>query len=171
MIGGGDWAKNRIIPDAIRALSDSQPVPVRNPRATRPWQHVLEPLSGYLCIAQALSDITSESINSNPICSAFNFGPKLEANRSVQQLIEESLKHWNGKWIDQSDKEAPHEAERLSLQIEKAQNWLGWEPNWNFEETIERTITWYREIMGGADPYSTCLRNVEEYNLMNQRRY
>ena len=164
VVGGGDWAKNRIIPDAIRALSNSQPIPVRNPRATRPWQHVLEPLSGYLCIAQALSDITSKNINSNPICTAFNFGPELEANRSVQQLIEESLKHWPGEWIDQSDKEAPHEAKKLSLQIDKAQHWLGWKPHWNFEETIKYTINWYKETMGKGDSYSECLKNIKRYS-------
>ena len=167
VIGGGDWAENRIIPDAIRALTRSQPVPVRNPHATRPWQHVLEPLSGYLCLAQALAGIKMKGIGSNEICSPFNFGPYMEANKNVQQLIEESLRHWTGSWIDQSNKEAPHEAERLGLEIEKARQYLGWEPKWNFAMTIERTITWYKEIENGGNPYSACVKDIQEYNLLN----
>lgn len=163
VIGGGDWAEDRIVPDAITALSSSQPVELRNPQATRPWQHVLEPLGGYLRLAQILSIKKDQSVTNNPICSAFNFGPKLEANRTVQQLIEECLKHWPGDWVDQSDIEAPHEAGKLHLQVEKSKHFLNWEPRWSFEQTIKRTILWYKEVKGGSEPYSECLKNIQQY--------
>ncbi len=163
VIGGGDWAEDRIIPDAITALSSSKPVELRNPQATRPWQHVLEPLGGYLRLAERLAHKKSKSDDNNQICSAFNFGPKPEANRTVQQLIEECLKHWQGNWVDQSDVEAPHEAGKLNLQVEKAKFFLNWEPQWSFEETIERTILWYKEVSEHSDPYTACLKNIKQY--------
>lgn len=108
MIGCGDWAAERIVPDAMRALGRAEPIGVRNPAATRPWQHVLEPLSGYLCLAESLSAGAS-------LADAFNFGPQLEANHSVRELVEEALRHWPGTWIDQIDARAPHEASLLNL--------------------------------------------------------
>ncbi|MEE4238903.1 MAG: CDP-glucose 4,6-dehydratase, partial [Anderseniella sp.] len=119
VMGGGDRAEDRIIPDAMRALAAGEPIPVRNPASTRPWQHVLEPLSGYLCLAEALTTGQTRE-GTNPYCEAFNFGPSLEANRSVRELIEEALIHWAGQWQDLTDPAAPHEAGRLHLQIDKA---------------------------------------------------
>ena len=145
MIGGGDWAEDRIVPDAVRALSNGREIPVRRPLATRPWQHVLEPLSGYLLLAQRLTQASQQN-EPNAYAEAFNFGPYLESNRPVRDLIEEALLHWPGGWSDLSDSEAPHEAGRLHLQIDKAHHQLGWEPRWNFSTTIERTIGWYRAI-------------------------
>ena len=158
VIGGGDWAEDRIVPDAMRALAAAQPVPVRNPQATRPWQHVLEPLGGYLCLAEALATAGS------PPCEAFNFGPALEANRSVRLLIEAALQHWPGEWIDQSNPEAPHEAGRLHLQIDKAHHLLGWQPHWTFATTVERTVGWYRAVQEGADPLQCCLDDLRAYS-------
>jgi CDP-glucose 4,6-dehydratase len=143
VIGGGDWAEDRIVPDAIRALSCGESIPVRNPLATRPWQHVLEPLSGYLLLAQRIYE--SNAQDKQKLCTAFNFGPRLDSNRSVRDLIEIILQHWSGSWSDRSNPDAVHEAHLLNLVTDKAFHLLGWEPKWNFERTIKETISWYRE--------------------------
>jgi CDP-glucose 4,6-dehydratase len=158
VIGGGDWAHDRIVPDAMQALAARQPIPVRNPCATRPWQHVLEPLSGYLLLAQKLAAKIDESL-----ASAFNFGPSLEANRSVQELIESALRHWPGSWDDRSDPSAPHEAGRLHLQVDKARHQLGWQPHWDFDTTVARTVSWYRAVHHGASPLDCCLSDLRTY--------
>lgn len=158
VIGGGDWAANRIIPDAIRSLTRGEPIPVRNPSATRPWQHVLEPLSGYLRLAEVL---TSDLI---PPCESFNFGPTLASNRSVRDLISAILEHWSGSWIDFSDSKSPHEAGLLHLQIDKASHRLGWQPRWNYAITVNRTVNWYRKVYEGASPLECCLADLNAYN-------
>lgn len=168
VIGGGDWAADRIVPDAMRALASAEPIPVRNPGATRPWQHVLEPLSGYLRLAERLykahGDLarTSEPA-ANPFASAFNLGPRLEANRSVAELVEAALIHWPGRWRDLSDPAAPHEAGRLHLQIDKAHHQLGWRPRWDFATTVARTVGWYRDVHQGASPLACCLADLQAY--------
>jgi CDP-glucose 4,6-dehydratase len=152
VIGGGDWALDRIVPDAMRALGRGEAIGVRNPAATRPWQHVLEPLGGYLLLAEALSA-------SAELAGAFNFGPQLEANRPVRELVEEALRHWPGRWHDQSDPTAPHEASLLNLVIDKAHHQLGWAPRWDFATTVERTVNWYRNVQGGQATALECCRN------------
>ncbi len=142
MIGGGDWAPDRIIPDCIRTLTSGGAIPVRNKSATRPWQHVLEPLSGYLWLGACLHNEESEVI-AKALASAFNFGPNLSSNRTVAELVEELIKHWDGKWEDHSDPNAPHEASRLNLSIDKAFHLLQWAPTWNFERTVSETTHWY----------------------------
>jgi CDP-glucose 4,6-dehydratase len=142
VIGGGDWATDRILPDCIRALSHDEPIAVRNPTATRPWQHVLEPLSGYLLLAQKI--YPSVNARSEALRSAFNFGPKIESNHNIKELVEEVLKHWPGRWEDHSDPNGPHEAGLLHLNIDKAWHYLRWHPVWSFEEAVEQTVTWYR---------------------------
>lgn len=158
VIGGGDWALDRIVPDCIRALGRGEPVLVRNKTATRPWQHVLEPLGGYLLLGALLGDSPSEAL-----CTAFNFGPELEANRTVADLVENLLRHWpGGSWKDASDPNAPHEAARLNLAIDKARHVLGWNPVFSFETAVERTATWYREA-GENDPRELVARDVAAY--------
>ncbi|MHA3960294.1 CDP-glucose 4,6-dehydratase [Synechococcus sp. LTW-G] len=157
VIGGGDWATDRIVPDAMRALAARQPIPVRNPTATRPWQHVLEPLNGYLLLAQQMLN------QSQPPCDAFNFGPTLNSNRSVADLVQTMLQHWNGTWVDAHDASAPHEAGLLHLQIDKAHHQLGWRPRWDFDETLERTVRWYKDVHDGADPFSRSLVDLQAY--------
>ena len=157
VIGGGDWAEDRIVPDAMRSLAAGQSIPVRQPQATRPWQHVLEPLGGYLLLAQKLA------AGGGAFASAFNFGPSLEANRSVRELVEAALAHWPGSWQDLSDLTAPHEAGRLHLQIDKAHHQLGWRPRWPFAVTVERTVAWYRAVQDGASPLECCLQDLEAY--------
>jgi CDP-glucose 4,6-dehydratase len=170
VIGGGDWAQDRIVPDAMRALAAGEAIPVRNPGATRPWQHVLEPLAGYLRLAERLhraqSDLAQRSdAAGNPFTTAFNFGPSLEANRSVGELVQAALIHWPGRWRDLSDPAAPHEAGRLHLQIDKAHHQLDWRPRWHFAATVERTVAWYRSVHGGASPLECCMADLKAYSV------
>jgi CDP-glucose 4,6-dehydratase len=143
VIGGGDWALDRIVPDCIRALRDGTPIAVRNKIATRPWQHVLEPLSGYLLLGACLADPNLSPFASQ-LNAAFNFGPSLASNRTVAELVQEIVKHWPGHWEDKSDPEAVHEAKLLNLSTDKAHHFLNWSPVWPFAETIKQTIDWYR---------------------------
>ena len=157
VIGGGDWAADRIVPDAMRSLARGKPIPVRNPKATRPWQHVLEPLAGYLRLAEVMAT------ESAPPCEAFNFGPALASNRPVRELVASILEHWPGKWLDQSDPTAPHEAHLLHLQIDKAHHHLGWKPCWDYATTLARTVGWYRSVHEGATPLECCLSDLNAY--------
>ena len=165
VIGGGDWAEDRIIPDAMRALADGRSVSVRNPAATRPWQHVLEPLGGYLCLAQAIAATHVKDGGSSAYCSAFNFGPLLEANRTVRELIQASLEHWPEDWDDDSGSATLHEAGRLHLQIDKAMHQLRWRPRWCFATTVARTVSWYRSFNEGGSPYECCIDDLRFYQM------
>lgn len=146
VIGGGDWALDRIVPDCMRTLAAGKAIPVRNPYATRPWQHVLEPLGGYLQLALRLSQ-TQTSADRAELFSGYNFGPDPLANRPVQDLVEQVLTYWSGEWVDQSDPGAVHEAGLLNLSIEKAARLLDWSPAWSFETAIEQTVLWYRSVL------------------------
>jgi CDP-glucose 4,6-dehydratase len=141
VIGGGDYAADRIMPDCVRALEVGKSIEVRNPAAVRPWQHVLECLSGYLWLGARLSKEGKKS----RIASSFNFGPEPGARQPVRRLVEEVLRHWPGEWTDGSQPGSVHEATLLSLSIEKAGALLGWYPAWSFEETVKRTVNWYHE--------------------------
>ncbi|MGB0743276.1 MAG: CDP-glucose 4,6-dehydratase, partial [Opitutales bacterium] len=138
------------IPDCVRALQAGESIPVRNKVATRPWQHVLEPLGGYLLLAaeiwRGLNGQAAIQANFpySDLCTAFNFGPTLQSNRTVESLVEELLQHWPGEWLDQSDPDAPHEASLLNLSVDKAHHMLNWQPRWDFAQTIEHTIQWYQ---------------------------
>jgi CDP-glucose 4,6-dehydratase len=160
VIGGGDWAEDRIVPDAMRALVAGQPIPVRNPLATRPWQHVLEPLGGYLRLAQALA------CDPEPPCEAFNFGPTLASNRPVHELVESILSHWHGNWLDQRDLAAPHEADLLNLQIDKAHHRLDWMPRWDYATTVQRTVDWYQQHHQGRSAIDCCLADLQAYQVV-----
>jgi CDP-glucose 4,6-dehydratase len=148
VIGGGDWAAYRILPDCVRALQQSKPILVRNENSTRPWQHVLEPLSGYLLLGQKLwNEISAENIEQTrfkELSSAFNFGPLPGSDRAVRDLVTEVLRHWPGRWVSKPDRNAPPEAERLRLAIDKAANLLDWRPVWDFERAVAETMAWYQ---------------------------
>ncbi len=159
VIGGGDWAVDRIVPDAMRAAALGLPITVRNPGSTRPWQHVLEPLAGYLQLAEQLS------IDPQRHATAYNFGPELGANRSVRELVEHLLQHWPGAegWCDASDPAAPHEAGLLHLVADRAHLQLGWQPRWTFATTAARTAEWYRRVHQGESPVACCLADLQAY--------
>lgn len=157
VIGGGDWAADRIVPDLMRSLAADKPLSLRNPAATRPWQHVLEPLAGYMLLAERLYERAACSAFED----AFNFGPEAEAERSVRDLVTAALAHWpGGTWIDGSDPDAPHEAGRLALDIDRARGRLGWRPRWNFERTVAETVSWYRDC-AGSDAAEIRSRTVQ----------
>jgi CDP-glucose 4,6-dehydratase len=159
VIGGGDWAEDRLVPDCIRALQKGETIRVRNPASTRPWQHVLEPLGGYLVLAAALVREPAGSA----LASAFNFGPGLASNRSVRDLVEAIVRHWPGQWEAASDPAGPHEAGKLNLATDKAFHLLGWQPVWAFDETIRQTVEWYRRETEGAEAWSLVTEQIEDY--------
>jgi CDP-glucose 4,6-dehydratase len=159
VIGGGDWAKDRIVPDCIRALQAGLAVPVRNKIATRPWQHVLDPLSGYLWLGAVLADASLRPFDPALYASAFNFGPGLSSNRTVAALVSELLRHWPGEWEDRSDPQAVHEASLLNLATDKAFHLLGWKTTWHFEKAVEASAAWYRT----ASPAECTALQIAEY--------
>lgn len=157
VIGGGDWAKDRIIPDVVRSLLLKEPITLRNPSASRPWQHVLEPLGGYLTLAEKL--FTSQGSYQE----AYNFGPNISSNVSVRDLVEAILNSWPGSWTHEKNFDKFHEANLLHLQIDKAYNHLGWSPLWDFETTVEQTVTWYRSVEAGTSCLEACISNLTAY--------
>jgi len=159
VIGGGDWAKDRIVPDCFRAIQSGKAIPVRNKVSTRPWQHVLEPLSGYLTLGAALDARKDFS----KVSSGFNFGPNPNANRTVKEVVEELLKHAKGTWIDKSDPCAVHEAGLLNLDIKKAAKVLKWKPTWGFSETIARVAEWYVGVNDGISPLALTQKQIQDF--------
>ncbi|MCI1648743.1 MAG: CDP-glucose 4,6-dehydratase [Bacteroides sp.] len=159
VIGGGDWAQDRIIPDCIRALEADKPIEIRSPKAVRPWQHVLEPLSGYILLAQKMWDEPTK------YCEGWNFGPRAESISTVWEVAAQVIESYGkGKLIDLSDPHALHEANLLMLDINKAKFQLGWEPRMNLNECISLTVEWYKEYKMG-NVYSTCINQINEYLL------
>ncbi|MEM1137626.1 MAG: CDP-glucose 4,6-dehydratase, partial [Bacteroidota bacterium] len=166
VIGGGDWAADRIVPDCIRSLSEGKIIEVRNPNATRPWQHVLEPIDGYLKLGKKLlSDILSPK-DIELYCSGFNFGPLINSNREVRELVEELLGNWKeGNWKDCSDPKNMHEASLLNLTIDKAYHLLNWLPKWDFKQTVEQTANWYKNVT--RNPKLAKKITIEQIQLYN----
>lgn len=163
VIGGGDWALDRIVPDCMRTLAKGEAIFVRNSRATRPWQHVLEPLGGYLALALRLGE-AQDNARRGQVCSGFNFGPDPEANRPVRDLVEKVLSCWPGTWEDGTDPNAPHEAGLLNLTIDKAARLLNWKPVWNFDSAIEHTVDWYQGVHAGeAAALTKTQSQISEY--------
>jgi CDP-glucose 4,6-dehydratase len=164
VIGGGDWQKDRIIPDCIKALESNKSIEIRNPSATRPWQHVLEPLSGYLLLASKMYK------NPKNFCGAWNFGPNCDSIISVGEVVDKVVTQWGyGSWTNLSEKTAPHEAKLLSLDISKAKSNIGWSPVWDTEKAIEITIDWYKKYIK-KDPYRICVDQIEEFNAKTIRK-
>jgi CDP-glucose 4,6-dehydratase len=155
VIGGGDWAENRIVPDIARALGARARIGVRNPNSVRPWQHVLEPLSGYMTLAERLWQSDDPALQ-----SSFNFGPSPQEVRPVRDLVLNALTHWPGDWSDTSQPNARHEAGLLSLDPKKARDILGVTPRWSFEKAVEQTINWYKSVHGGTDPLQLSIRQI-----------
>jgi CDP-glucose 4,6-dehydratase len=160
VIGGGDWSTDRIVVDIALALANRKPIQVRNPRAIRPWQHVLDPLSGYLELAARLL-----ATDAPEFCSAWNFGPAPESEVSVQELVERFIEAWGeGSWQELRDSGAPHEAISLRLSIEKAARELDWRPCWSLVDAVTRTAEWYQLFFSGASSMAeVCLEQICDY--------
>lgn len=160
VIGGGDWSVDRLIPDALTAFDEGRPLVLRNPLATRPWQHVLEPLSGYLMLAQALFE------SGKSYASAWNFGPGDEGNKTVEQVIDALSKTWgNTAGWQQDSGTQPHEAHLLKLDCSKAHQQLGWVPKWKLEQSIEKIVQWHQAYRSGKEMKSITLEQINAYLL------
>jgi CDP-glucose 4,6-dehydratase len=158
VIGGGDWSENRIVPDCIRALRRGEPILLRRPQATRPWQHVLEPLSGYIQLAAALAR--------DPVRydGAWNFGPGGEMARTVLDLANGIAAQWGGGRVEvRTSPDDPHEAGLLHLNCDKAHQLLGWRTRWDFARTVAETANWYREVRAGAPAEQTSREQIQRY--------
>jgi CDP-glucose 4,6-dehydratase len=166
VIGGGDYAQDRLVPDCVRALIEKRPILVRNPRAVRPWQHVLECSSGYLLLGARLSQ---EGKNS-PLAGGINFGPGPTARHTVHDVVQEVLKHWPGQWIDGSDPTQPHEASLLTLAIDKACALLDWRPVWTFQEAIHHTMAWYKARHAATHPDLAALARTQIETYVDSAR-
>ncbi|MBN2035444.1 MAG: CDP-glucose 4,6-dehydratase [Chitinispirillaceae bacterium] len=158
VIGGGDWATDRIVPDCIRSFMKSERVILRNPHSTRPWQHVLEPLSGYLLLAQNLFN------DGKNFSEAWNFGPHDKDCVPVVSLVENLCTAWgNGAKFELKPDHGPHEASYLKLNWSKAASRLSWFPQWHIETAIAKTASWYRNVSKGKNAQEECLQQIEEY--------
>lgn len=158
VIGGGDWSKDRLIPDAINAFEAGKPLMIRNPLATRPWQHVLEPLSGYLILAEKLYEQDST------FTSAWNFGPRDEDNRAVQEVIDLLISNWGNSATWRKDgSEQPHEANLLKLDCTKARSKLGWVPKWNLETAIKKIVEWEKAFKENGNMREVSLEQINQY--------
>ncbi len=159
VIGGGDWADDRLIPDILRAFEKSESVLIRNPLSTRPWQHVLEPLSGYLVLAQNLF------LNGDNFAEGWNFGPKDEDCKPVSWVLDKMVKYWgnNASW-DLDKNNNPHEAGFLKLDCSKAFNRLKWEPKWNLQLTLKSIVDWHQLFLDGGDIKKQCLKEINKYS-------
>ena len=155
VIGGGDWSDNRLIPDCIRFIEAGKPIEIRNPIATRPWEHVLEPLSGYLKVGEMLMK--------DPVkyATSFNFGPHISANKTVLEVVRRLVAiYGKGEVVDASDPNAPHENTLLNLDVTKAYVMLGWHAKLSLEEMLEFTVDWYKEALKSDDMYDFCVKQI-----------
>jgi CDP-glucose 4,6-dehydratase len=158
VIGGGDWAVDRLIPDILRAIASGEKVLIRNPLAIRPWQHVLEPVSGYLVLCQQLW------ANPQATAQAWNFGPRDDDAQPVEWIVEKMCAIWGegADWI-RDESVQPHEARYLKLDISKARSGLGWQPRWSLGEALDRITDWHRAWLSGTDMHAYCLSELERF--------
>ena len=158
VIGGGDWSEDRLIPDAIKAFEAGRPLIIRNPLATRPWQHVLEPLSGYLVLAKALYQ---EGVKFD---GGWNFGPSERDTRSVKEVINIVIEKWKSvaNWEQDQDGQ-PHEAQSLSLDCSKARHQLNWVPRWNLEQAIDKITEWHSAHQKKSNMHDISLQQITSY--------
>jgi CDP-glucose 4,6-dehydratase len=158
VIGGGDWAADRLVPDAIRALQADKPIHIRNPHSTRPWQHVLEPLSGYLLTAARLLREPKR------FAGPWNFGPDAESIRTVGDLVQMIVETWGGGKVEISPETgAPHEARLLHLNCDKANQLLHWRPKWDAKRAVAETVRWYRGVFEGQSAFEISRKQILEY--------
>ncbi|MCK5600776.1 CDP-glucose 4,6-dehydratase [Candidatus Pacearchaeota archaeon] len=158
VIGGGDWAQDRIIPDCVRSIRSNKPIEMRNPTATRPWQHVLEPLSGYMLIAEKLVKEPKK------YTGAWNFGPNVDSIKTVDQLSQAIVKYFGEGTVKSVDIDrGKHEANLLHLNCDKATQLLGWRPTWGFDKTVSTTAGWYKDYLNGENPQIITKRDIEKF--------
>lgn len=158
VIGGGDWALDRLIPDILRAVQIGEPVRIRSPHAVRPWQHVLEPLNGYLQLAQKLFE------DGSGYAEGWNFGPNDEDAKPVQWIVEQLTQQWGeGAHWELDAKPQPHEANFLKLDCSKAKSRLGWQPQWGLAQTLEEIIEWYRAYQAGENMHERTILQIDSY--------
>lgn len=158
VIGGGDWAENRLIPDAIRAFNLGVPASIRNPLAIRPWQHVLEPISGYLVLAEKLYN------SDNEYAEPWNFGPNDKDSKSVGEVLDFLVAKWpSGAAWEYDSTEKPHEAQTLKLDISKARTHLDWFPRWNLSKSLQAIIDWNQSWLNGADMKTFSLEQIDSF--------
>jgi len=163
VIGGGDWAADRLIPDILRAFEKSQPVIIRNPNSIRPWQHVLEPLSGYLVLAEKLY------LNGQTFAEGWNFGPHAHDACDVRWIVDYLVNTWGrGVSWNMSTETHPHEAGFLKLDISKAMTRLNWYPKWDLKTALEKIIDWHISWLDGGDVQSKCLQQIDDYQYPNR---
>lgn len=157
VIGGGDWALDRIIPDCVRALEAGRPIDIRSPKAVRPWEHVLEPLSGYMMLAQKMWEHPTE------YCEGWNFGPESESVSTVWEVATELVKNYgHGELKDSSDPNAVHEAKLLMLDIAKVKTRLGWYPRMDMKQTMSLVVDWYKRYKT-EDVYKLCVEEIQNF--------
>lgn len=163
VIGGGDWSEDRLIPDLIRAIASKQILEIRSPQATRPWQHVLESLSGYLLLGQQLLE------GKAGYTEAWNFGPEPDGNRKVIEILTHMQQHWSAVEWQTAEQPQPHEANLLYLDSAKARTKLNWQPVWTLEQALEKTVAWYRNWM--EEDYILSKQQLNDYiRQANQNR-
>ena len=159
VIGGGDWAADRLVPDIIRSLIDKIPIAVRYPQAIRPWQHVLEPLSGYLLLAQRLYE------DGTSVAESWNFGPDEADAKSVEWIVKKLCDRWgtDARYLFAEEGVHPHEAHYLKLDCSKAKERLGWQPKWDLQLTLDKVVDWVQAWQAGADLRTVCWHQIEDY--------
>ncbi len=158
VIGGGDWSEDRLIPDVLYAFERERPAVIRNPKSTRPWQHVLEPLSGYLVLAQRLYDAPRDFVG------GWNFGPGDDDVRSVNWVLERMVELWgDGASWELDAAHHPHEAHYLKLDISKARCKLSWKPTWCLDDALDRTVAWHRAWLQRQDMQARCVEEIDQY--------
>ena len=158
VIGGGDWAESRLVPDCLRALEKKAPITIRNPHSVRPWQHVLEPLSGYLMLAIALYREPEK------FSGPWNFGPEINSDVSVREVVEKMILEWKeGQWEHVRSDSSLHEAAILKLDSAKANTLLGWRPKWDVHTAVSKTVQWHKQYMNKTNMYEVCLAQIQEY--------
>lgn len=157
VIGGGDWSDDRIIPDCIRALESDTPIIIRSPEATRPWQHVLDPLHGYLQLAAALSE------DPRKFEGSWNFGPDVGAGLTVLEVTERVIQHWGSGSLEIAANAGPFEHRLLQLSIDKAKLELRWKPRWHSGRSIKETVQWYRDVTDGANAIDVSRAQIKAF--------
>ena len=157
VIGGGDWADDRLIPDILKSFAKGEPVIIRNPKATRPWQHVLEPLSGYLILAQKLYN------NGEQYAQSWNFGPNEDDVKPVEWILDKMIQKWQTSSWQLDKNPQPHEANFLKLDISKAKQQLNWQPKWTLEQSLDKIIIWHQAWLNKANMQEICLQEIQQY--------